>query len=270
MLTVIDVMSKYAWGVPLKNKTQQSVVEAFEKIFKEGRIPRYIRTDQGKEFNNKQFKKMAKDYELYHFMSKNQTIKCAVVERFNRTLKSRVVKHFTSTGVNNWVDTLADHLTSYNNIKHRTIKMTPVEASNTYCKILFKNIYGVGSVSELYEKKQKSFDLESGDKVRKAYKQGPFDKSYFPNWTDRVYEIEKTTKEPEKPMYFIKDENDVKEKQRFYPEEIQKITENLYRVEKILNERIQDGKKQYFVKWLNYPEQFNSWIDDDDLVSKQN
>ena len=70
-------------------------------------------------------------------------------------------------------------------------------------------------------------------------------------------------------MYHIKDEFDFKEKQRFYPEEVQKVTENLYRVEKIIKERTVDGKKQYFIKWLNYPDQYNSWIDEQDLVTSE-
>ena len=196
ILTVIDVMSKYAWAVPIKNKTKYSVVKAFEKIFKEGRIPKFIRTDQGKEFKNKEFKRMMKEYDIYHFTSKNQSIKCAIIERFNRTLKSRVVKNFTSTGLNNWINSLAEHVSAYNNTKHRTIKMTPVEASNAKSRDLFKTIYGVNTVSELYKLKNKNKPLEPGDKVRKAYKPGPFDKSYFPNWTDRVYEVEAVAKEP--------------------------------------------------------------------------
>ena len=266
ILTVIDVMSKFAWGVPMKNKTKQSVVDAFEIIFKGGRIPNFIRTDQGKEFNNKEFKNLMKKYQIHHFMSKNQTVKCAIVERFNRTLKSRVVKQFTASGVNNWVDSLSEHLKAYNNTKHRTIKMTPVEASDAKNKELFKIIYGVNSVEELYKMRNKKHSLEIGDKVRKAYKQGPFDKSYFPNWTDRVYEVETVADEPVKKMYNIKDEKNKREKQRFYPEEIQKITENLYRVEKVLKNRTINGKKQYFVKWLNYPDDFNSWVEGENLV----
>ena len=49
LLTVIDVLSKYAWVVPLKEKTGKSLVDAFDTIFKkEGRVPERLQTDAGK------------------------------------------------------------------------------------------------------------------------------------------------------------------------------------------------------------------------------
>jgi len=52
LLTCIDVFSKYAWIVPLKNKTAPSIIEAFRSIFKE-RTPRKLQTDKGSEFLNR-------------------------------------------------------------------------------------------------------------------------------------------------------------------------------------------------------------------------
>ena len=53
LLTVVDVLSKYAWAKKLKNKSADEVVKAFEELFKEA-IPKKIWTDQGSEFYNKQ------------------------------------------------------------------------------------------------------------------------------------------------------------------------------------------------------------------------
>ena len=57
LLTVIDVLSKRAWAVPLKNKTSAEIIKAFEKIFKEGRrrTPEKLQTDAGSEFMYRQF-----------------------------------------------------------------------------------------------------------------------------------------------------------------------------------------------------------------------
>ena len=46
ILTAIDVLSKYAWAIPIKRKTGDFVVEAFKKIFKE-RKPKLLQTDHG-------------------------------------------------------------------------------------------------------------------------------------------------------------------------------------------------------------------------------
>ncbi len=57
LLTVIDTFSKYAWVVALKNKSGQSVMKAMSTVFKEGRIPRNLQTDDGTDFYNKDMKK---------------------------------------------------------------------------------------------------------------------------------------------------------------------------------------------------------------------
>jgi hypothetical protein len=58
--------------------------------------------------------------------------------------------------------------------------------------------------------------------------------------------------------------------QRFYPQELQKITENLHRIEKVLKTRVRKGKTEYFVKWLNYPSTYNSWVTDIENLNGRN
>ena len=93
ILTVMDIFSKYAWGVPIKKKTGYEIAEAFQYIFKE-RIPRKIHTDKGLEFINTPTQKLFEKNEIHWFATENET-KAQVVERFNRTLKSIMWKYFT-------------------------------------------------------------------------------------------------------------------------------------------------------------------------------
>ena len=67
LLTCIDVFSKYAWTVPLKTKTGQELVKAFQTILSSGRKPNKLQTDQGKEFVNENFQKFLRD-ENIHFL----------------------------------------------------------------------------------------------------------------------------------------------------------------------------------------------------------
>ena len=60
LLVCIDVFSKYAWVVPLKNKTGPTLVEAFKTILASGRKLEKIMTDQGTEFLNKHFEALMK------------------------------------------------------------------------------------------------------------------------------------------------------------------------------------------------------------------
>ena len=92
LLTVFDVLSKYAWVVPLKDKTGESLVDAIFK--KDGRVPERLQTDAGKEFLNKEFRQFLTSKNVRHFVTYDET-KAQIVERFNRTLKNRMWCYFT-------------------------------------------------------------------------------------------------------------------------------------------------------------------------------
>ena len=67
LLCAIDLFSKYAWVVPIKDKKGTSIVNAFQKIISEGRKPNKIWVDQGGEFYNNLFKRFLKinNFEMY-------------------------------------------------------------------------------------------------------------------------------------------------------------------------------------------------------------
>ena len=58
LLIIIDIFSKFWWIDPLKNKKGEIVSKAFNQIFKENRVPKYLWTDKGKEFYNKNLKEI--------------------------------------------------------------------------------------------------------------------------------------------------------------------------------------------------------------------
>lgn len=114
ILTAIDIFSKYVWTRSLKTKAGEEVSKAFESIFKTGRVCRKLQSDQGKEFLNKQVKSIFKNYEIKFFIAKNKETKCAVIERFNRTLKAKMFKYFTSVGSRVYIDKLQTFTETYN------------------------------------------------------------------------------------------------------------------------------------------------------------
>jgi hypothetical protein len=259
ILTVIDCFSKYAFAEPIKQKSADLITKAFKDIFKE-RKPSYLRTDKGKEFINSKLKTLLKENQIKHFTSNDEIIKCAIVERFNRTLKGKMFKYFTSKGTRRYIDVLPALIASYNNSYHRSIKMKPIEVCDENEKIVFKNIYGYDTLRDLILANKTKAKIKSGDKVRMAYTHKPFDKGYYPNWTDNIFTVEKSIKGEKQYVFRLKDEKGNIVEQRFYPQEIQKIKENLFRVEKVIKERQRRGMKEVLVKWLNYPSSYNSWI----------
>ena len=56
--------------------------------------------------------------------------KSVVAERFIRTLKNKIYKYMTSISKNVYIDKLDDIVDEYNNTKHRTIKMKPIDVKD--------------------------------------------------------------------------------------------------------------------------------------------
>ena len=130
---VIDIFSKYAWVVPLKDKNGISIVNVFQKILKESnRKPNKIWVDKGSEFYNNSFKKWLKDNDIEMYSIHNEG-KSVVAERFIRTLKNKIYKYMTTISKNVYIDKLDDIVDEYNNTYHKTIKMKPIGVKdNTY------------------------------------------------------------------------------------------------------------------------------------------
>jgi len=138
ILTVIDVFSKYGWMLPQKNKTGKSVTDAFKEIFKTShRKQQKLWTDDCREFYNKNVKELG--VELYSTENEETS---SVAERWNRTMKERMYKYFTANDTQKYIDVLDSFVQKYNNTRHSSIKMTPVEASKkenelTVCRNLY-------------------------------------------------------------------------------------------------------------------------------------
>ena len=100
LLCTIDLFSKYAWVIPIKDKKGTSIVNAFKKIILEGqRKPNKIWIDQGSEFYNQSFKTFSKINNIEMYSTYNEG-KCVVAERFIRTLKNKMCKHMTTISKN--------------------------------------------------------------------------------------------------------------------------------------------------------------------------
>ena len=128
ILTVIDVLSKYAWVEPLKTKSGENLVKAFEKILKKGRKPEKLHSDKGTEFTNRLFQTLLKKKKISFFTTYNET-KASVVERFNRTLKGKMWKYFTANNTLKYIDVLQKLVRSYNHSRHRSIGTRPSDVN---------------------------------------------------------------------------------------------------------------------------------------------
>ena len=132
ILCAIDLFSKYAFVVPLKDKKGISIVNAFQSILDNSkRKPNKIWVNQGSEFYNTHFKKLLKDNNIEMYSTHNEG-KSVVAERLIRTLKNKIDKHMTAVSKNVCFDVLNDIVSEYNNTDHKTIKMKPIDVKSDY------------------------------------------------------------------------------------------------------------------------------------------
>ena len=142
LLTVVDVLSKFAWFRPLKNKTGASVVRVFQSIVKEGGPkPQQLQTDKGKEFYNATVQWWFKQQGI-HDSSTEGDAKATVVERLNRTLKSRMHRYFTAANTMKYLDVLPDFVRTYNDELHRSIRMAPQDGTVDDKGAVWHRLYG--------------------------------------------------------------------------------------------------------------------------------
>ena len=126
ILMVEDIFSKYGWAVPLKTKTGVAVRDALKEIF-DHHVPKKLWVDAGREFFNKEVKALLKKHDITIYSTENDE-KCSVVERWNRTIKTKLWKYFTANGTRKYIDILDALIAKYNNTFNRAIGMTPIEA----------------------------------------------------------------------------------------------------------------------------------------------
>ena len=133
LLCVLDIFSKYAWVIPLKDKKGVRIATAFQSILKQSnRKPNKIWSEKSSEFYNAPFKKWLQDNDIVMFSTHNEG-KSVVAERFIRTLKSKTYKFMTSMSKNVYIEKLDDIVDEYNNAYHTTIEMKPIDVKdNTY------------------------------------------------------------------------------------------------------------------------------------------
>ena len=146
----------------------------------------YLWVDKGKEFYNKHLEDLLEKNGIQMYSTENEE-KPSVVERWNRTIKSKMWKQFTVQGNTQYLDMLPKLVKEYNNAKHSSIKMTPIEASKKSNEgTVYFNLYGdMGQVTS----KPK---FKVGDKVRiSKYKRNVFKKGYTPNWTEELFIVDK-------------------------------------------------------------------------------
>ena len=217
IFTIIDNHTKYAWAIPLKDKSGKSTTTAIKSLIeKEKRKPHKIWSDRGKEFYNTTFLHYLKEQEIQIY-STNSDLKAVFVERFNRTLLDLIKEPMYIEGKSNWLNHLDAALDKYNNRVHGTTKMTPFEMSfNTLIRAASSNLIPKNDNNNHNNKLPK---FQVGDFVRVPDKRNIYSKGYTTNWNRELFKIHSINK-TNPVTYTLNDENGEILQGKYYEQEL--------------------------------------------------
>ena len=262
LLKVIDIFSRYAWSVPLKDKTGSSITSALKSLF-ENRKPITIQSDKGTKFVNATVQQYLKRQEVRFRKTHNPDINGAVIERFNKSLKTRMYKYFTKNNTYRYLDVINKLLTGYSNSVHSTIGMPPSKVNPSKFYIVWKRM------NSLWIKiPQGSIKYKVGDLVRITKEKVKFAKGYEQNFSTEIFQVVKVIRRVPQPVYEMSDLQSRPIEGQFYNYELVKVTvspDTEFQIDKIVRTRKNGGIKQHLVKWKGYNETFNSWINASDI-----
>lgn len=263
VLMVIDLFSRYGYTILLENKKAETVAKALDSLLKKVK-PVWLRTDKGGEFVNAKVKKVLDQYDVGHTVTQNET-KANYAERFIKTMKNRIIKVMLKNNNVRYVDALPDLTASYNNSYHRSIKEKPANVTDANKVEIYQTQYIDPLLPKNFPKKmkKKKFAYKIGETVRISHLREKFSREYDVKWTGEVFTIRKRVFRDGVPVYYLTDYGGQDVKGTFYQPELQSVTldkDDLFKLEKVLKTRGRGQNKESLVKWLNWPDKYNSWV----------
>ena len=182
LLCVIDIWSRYAWVVPLKNKEGRTCTEAFRQLIAE-RKPEILMSDNGSEFINRGFVKLLKDHKITpSYAEPGDHHRMGIVERFNKTLRGKMVKYMTANKTKTYIDVLPKLVKNYNTSGHSSLGgSTPSNPNESKIKQRLEQ--------REFRASQDTTVFAVGDSVRSLKNKLMFEKGAMPKWSQTVHKI---------------------------------------------------------------------------------
>jgi transposase InsO family protein len=135
VFVAVEIGSRYAYAKATKNIKSPAVKECFRSLLEEAKKTKlglnYIKTDAGSEFKSKTLASWLRRHEIkhrithptYHYLANS------LVERFNRTLKEKLLRYMSAYKTKKWLDHLPDIIENYNTSNHSYHKAQPKDVA---------------------------------------------------------------------------------------------------------------------------------------------
>lgn len=261
LLVIIDAFTKMIWLKPLANATGKAVANYLDELFATIEPPEQFQTDAGKEFLNKSVRNTLERHNVEPLVARG-LVKASIAERVNLTIQRIIYQRCAKLNTNEWTSNrvLEASRKIYLNRKHRTIKMTPLEAELPENQQELRETFYKRYIEA--ESKRKKPKYKVGDTVRISNIRTAFERGYHTNFTHELWKVASVLSNEPQPRYTVEDLKGVKLEGVLNENELvayQPAVDELYVVDKILKQRTRRGKKEYLIRWRNYPPSFDSW-----------
>ena len=151
-------------------------------------------------------------------------------------------------------------MTSYNASVHRSIGLAPKDVTPEIEHDLWTMQEAKGAQKVTAREPQTKFHV--GDEVRLSKAKQVFAKGYLPNWTEEIFTVSRVLNTIP-AQYKVHDYRNEEIVGSFYGAELQKVVKpDQYAIERVIRRRMVHGRMRYFVKWLGFGDDHNSWVDD--------
>lgn len=263
LLVCIDICTRKCWVEPLKAKNARLVVEAFRRIFNKmgDNPPKKILFDRGTEFTNNSVVALCREKNI-QIVHPNSQMKAAFAERVNRTLQSLIYRYMSEKQTNNYEDVLQQLVESYNKRGHRSLnEMSPEDAENPINLGKLRNILFHNRGETILKGRKMRPEFKIGDMVRIKTEGRTFARGYNETFSKEYFQVAEISHRLPIITYKLKSMNtDEYIKGEFYSAEMQLVQGDVFKVEKILKQRVRNGRRQYLIKWLDFDDRHNSWV----------
>lgn len=275
LLLFIDLFSRRVWMEPLRDKTAATTRDAIKSWLDSlgNRRCEILASDKGLEFNNRPVRALLAQYGVRQ-QFKSGTSKASYAERANKSLQTLIYKYLTHNQTFKYIDKLGSIVASYNHRPHRSLgNVSPHEADKPRSQRWIRGILQRAH-TERRRKAKKKPKFRVGDKVRikiLAKKISGDSRAYVPQFKGEYFTVENVKTNMMVPMYQIRSmDTDELISDSFYAEELQKVTGDIFQVERVLRQRGRGRNREYFVKWMFFGPRHNSWVKAADVTDVYN
>ena len=274
-LVLVELACRRVDGELLKNKEAQTVLDAFKRIYERGRIipPTHrLEVDSGTEFTNELVRNFfTKEIGvLVRYGQPGRHRQQCYAERAIQAIQEPLTKRMnaqellTGQSSTEWVDDFRDIVDAVDEKWKRNPPAIPIGLPK-----LSQNDELLSEGTKVRAKLEDPISV-LGKKLHGRFRTGDI------RWDPRIRTIKQLILSPEQPPMYLLDGPHgrlgvsrcaytrkqlqlVPENENPPPDMVIRGTPKYYVPEKILQQRIRNGKLQYLIKWKRYPENQSTW-----------